>query len=190
MQLVPLGIHLRTAHTGSIGIGNLPGRKMEWKSMMPVLTNSFPPTSMSALEVFEQTRQVRLPATYKALLLQANGGTPEPSAFPIDGMELNPTGAVQVFFGLNTGGFEYDLAEMLDWFQPTIPAGIIPIACTGGADFICLDSRGGSDRVVFWDNRHHWGTGEWREEDLYHVANTFEEFIASLKPNVFPDNDP
>jgi hypothetical protein len=45
--------------------------------------------------------------------------------------------------------------------------------------------RDGRERVVLWDHRPFWGTGEWRESDLYHVADSFEEFLASLRPNPY-----
>ena len=56
------------------------------------------------------------------------------------------------------------------------------IACTGLADYICLDLRNSQERVVFWDNRPFWGTGVWNEADLYPIANTVAEFFASLRP--------
>ena len=60
----------------------------------------------------------------------------------------------------------------------------LPVTAAG--DYVCLDlARASRRRVAFWDKRHFWGTGEWREGDLYHVANSFEEFLASLRPNPY-----
>lgn len=163
---------------------------MEQKSIFPTLTQGFAPTTSAAVAEFERSRGVQLPPAYKQFLMAANGGMPDRSVFPIDGMPLNPSGAIHFFFGLNTGEENYDLAQIYDFFHGDLPAEIIPIACDEGSYYVCLDLRGGSDVVRFWDMSHHWGTGEWREEDLYHVANSFQEFLASLRPNVFPDNDP
>jgi hypothetical protein len=175
---------------GSIGDGKLPGRKWGQKSMLPTFSDKFPPTSKAAIEAFEHRRKLKLPESYRQFLLACNGGRPKQSVFPIEGLDLNPHGAVHFFFGVDTGEESYDLAEIYDWFHPSIPKGVIPVGCTAGADYICLDLRTGEERVAFWDHRQHWGTGEWREEDLYHVADSFSEFLSGLLPNMYPDNDP
>jgi hypothetical protein len=144
-----------------------------------------PPTTPQAITEFERSRGLILPSRYKEFLLTANGGRPEASAFPIERMALNPLGAVHFFFGLNATLSVYDLARTFDWFRDRIPSGIVLIASTDGADYVCLDLRNGQERVAFWDQRHYWGTGEWRESDLHHVANSFADFLASLRPNPY-----
>jgi len=140
-------------------------------------------TTLAAIEAFERERDLVLPATYKDFLLASNGGVPETPIFPIQGMELNPFGGVQVFFGIDAKFSTSDLAETYDLYAGGIPAHIVPIASNGMGDYICLDLRGGGEKVVFWDKRPFWGTGEWRESDLYHVADSFEEFLGSLRPD-------
>ena len=71
--------------------------------------------------------------------------------------------------------------------NPTLPGrgfpfGSVPIANQDLGSYICLDLRNGRQRVDFWDHRHFWSTGEWRERDLYHVADSFEEFLSLLRP--------
>jgi hypothetical protein len=96
-------------------------------------------------------------------------------------MELNPHASVQVFFGIDAASS--DLAENYDFHAGRIPAEIVTIASNGGGNYICLDLRGGGEKIVFWDHRPFWRTGEWRESDLYHVADSFEEFLGSLRPD-------
>lgn len=151
--------------------------------MFSEMRDSNPPTTPQAIAEFERSRRLALPSRYKEFLLTTNGGRPDPPAFPIEGMALNPLGAVHFFFGLDATLPVYDLARTFDWFQNRMPSGIVLIASTDGADYVGIDLRKGSDQIAFWDHRHHWGTGEWRESDLYHVANSFEEFLALLRPN-------
>ena len=155
--------------------------------MFPQLSETNPSTSLSAIEDFERERGLSLPSLYKEFLLASNGGRPEAPVFPIEGMPLNPFGSIQFFFGINNRRWPvYDLAKTNDFYAGgRIPAGIVFIACTGMGDYVCLDFRDGKDRVAFWDHRHFWGTGEWRESDLYHVADSFAEFLASLRPDPY-----
>ena len=151
--------------------------------MLLELKSANAPTTLAAIEAFENERNVALPSPYKDFLLATNGGVPEASVFPIRGMELNPDGEVQVFFGIHATHPSSDLAKVHDFYAGRIPANIVHIACNSMSDHVCLDLRDGGEEVVFWDKRHFWGTGEWREGDLYHVADSFEEFLASLRPD-------
>ncbi len=149
--------------------------------MFPKLNSANEPTTLGAIEKFERERSLDLPESYKNFLLAANGGVPETLMFPIQGFALNPFGAVQVFFGVDAKFPTSDLAKVYEMYQGGMPKGLVPIACTGGDDFICFDLRGGTDAVSYWDKRPFWGTGEWRESDLYRVADSFEEFLGSLR---------
>lgn len=153
--------------------------------MFPEIIDGSPPTSMSAIERFEHDRGLALPEFYKQFLLATNGGVPKNSSFPIKGMALNSTGSVQAFFGIGVPWPTTELAHAFDLYQGGLPQGIVPIAGDGSGNYICLDLRDGHERVAFWDKRHFWGTGEWREGDLYHVANSFEEYLATLRPSPY-----
>lgn len=147
------------------------------------VTSANQPTTADAIGGFERSRGVSFPSAYKEFLLTSNGGVPEAALFPIEGMALNPNGVVQAFFGIDAEWPTSDLAKVHDLFANGIPAGIVPIAGNGMGDYVCLDLRNGRERIAFWDKRHFWSTGEWRETDLYHIANSFGEFLASLRPN-------
>lgn len=140
----------------------------------------------AAIERFEARNALKLPISYRSFLLETNGGRPARPSFPIKGLAMNPTGGVNFFFGLEITSYPvYDLQYSIDRFRGRIPKWLLPIGCNGGSDYICLDLRGGGDRVVFWDHAHFWSTGEWREADLYHIAGSFEEFLAGLMPNPY-----
>lgn len=154
--------------------------------MFPETTEAGPPTTSTAIEQFELERGLALPGLYKDFLLATNGGRPKSSVFPIEGMPLNPAGSIHFFFGIeNLRWPVYDLAKTYDFFADRIPKSIVPIASDDFGSHICLDLRKGKNRVAFWDHRHFWGTSEWRESDLYHVADSFEQFLASLRPDPY-----
>lgn len=151
--------------------------------MFPKIVDGNPPTTLHAIEKFERDRGLSLPSLYKNFLLVTNGGVPETPAFPIEGMALNPIGIIQVFLGIGVRWPTTELSYAYDLYAGGFPDGIVPIASNGTGDYVCLDLRNDRDRVAFWDKRHFWSTGEWREADLYHVANSFEEFLKSLRPS-------
>ena len=153
--------------------------------MFPEIIEGNPPALLAAIEDFERQRDLKLPRLYKEFLLATNGGRPRNSMFPIRGMARNPYGSIQTFAGIGVHEPTDELARSNDLYAGGIPDGVVLIAGNGGGDYICLDLRDGKDRVAFWNKRHFWGTGEWRESDLYHVADSFEEFLASLRPNSY-----
>jgi SMI1 / KNR4 family (SUKH-1) len=153
--------------------------------MYPKMQKSPPPIVLEAILAFEKPRGVELAAAYKGFLLHSNGGVPlDNLTFPIIGMPLNPFGSIQLFFGISTATGHFSLEETYDLYVGGFPHGIVPIADNGGGDYVCLDLRNSTDRVTFWDKRHFWSTGEWRESDLYSVAPSFDAFLVSLKPRL------
>lgn len=153
--------------------------------MFPEIENGNPPTTLAAIEDFERERGLTLPRLYKEFLLATNGGSPKNPAFPIQGMPDRKFETIQAFLGIGVRVPTSELAYAHDLYSGGIPQGIVPIAGNGGGDYMCLDLRNGKERIAFWDLRHFWGTGEWRESDFYHVANSFAEFLALLQPNPY-----
>ena len=151
--------------------------------MFPQIKIGNRPTSASAISEFERSVSVRLPQLYRDFLLATNGGLPVEPNFSIVGMPLNPEGAVHAFLGIGARFASEDLVTTFRYVHGSAPRDIVPIGCTAGDDFICLDLRGGRNKVVFWDQSHYWGTGEWREQDVYAVTGSFEDFLSSLRPN-------
>ena len=153
--------------------------------MLPKIIDGNPPATQQGIEHFERGCGLVLPDVYKEFLLATNGGVPETPAFPVQGMADYSVGVMQVFFGIGARSPMPDLIEIYDFYADRIPHGIVPIADDGGGGYVCFDLRNGKHRVVFWDRRHFWGTGEWRERDLYHVAESFAEFLELLRPNPY-----
>ena len=153
--------------------------------MFPEMEDSSPPTTMTAIRNFEGERGIALPNSYREFLLASNGGVPLKSSFPLSGAGNRTWETVQVFFGVGVRWPTTELAYAYDLYAGGLAHGVVPIAGNGAGDYVCLDLRHGGERVAFWDQRHFWGTGEWREVDLYHVADSFAEFIASLRPSPY-----
>jgi cell wall assembly regulator SMI1 len=154
-------------------------------TMFPEMTQNNPPTTPVAIETFERDRGLVLPQRYKDFLLATNGGIPGAPAFPVEGMANTQVWVIQAFFGIGVREPTSELAYGYDLYAGGIPQGIVPIAADGMGNYICLDLRKGAERVAFWDKRHFWGAGEWRESDLHPVAGSFEDFLASLRPNPY-----
>ncbi|HEY9172941.1 MAG TPA: SMI1/KNR4 family protein [Verrucomicrobiae bacterium] len=138
------------------------------------------PISESEISVFESRFRLALPHQYRQFLLTNNGGRPVPSAFPILGFSANPRGNIQAFFGLGATIGTEDVALVLSQLVHDVPAGILPVACTGCDDFLCLDLRKPSAPVRFWDRRPFWGSNKWSEADLYPVTKDFASLLEAL----------
>lgn len=148
--------------------------------MLREVTKSNPPVDEVTLTSFEACHNLALPSGYREFILESNGGRPVPPGFPIHGLQNNPAGVIQAVFGLNASIRSHDIALILRELEHLIPPGILPIACTDGDDYLCIDLRKPGCPVVFWDRRSFWGTDLWNEDDLYAVAGNFEELLASL----------
>ena len=149
--------------------------------MLPEMTKTNQPVNKQDVVGFARRHSLDLPKEYREFLARYNGGQPIPPTFPIEGFLNNPLGDVQVFFGLNAVRETEDLDAVMADHEDLIPAGILPIACTDGYDFVCLDLRGGKERVVYWDRVPFWGANVWNEEDLYFIASNFDDFLRGLR---------
>ena len=153
--------------------------------MFPKMIRTYTLTTPDAIRQFESERRLSLPAPYKKFLLSQNGGVPADPAFPLNGYPYGKIGIVQSFKGIGVEEPTDELSYGYDFYHGGIPDDLLPIAGDGGGSFVCLDLRDNTERIAFWDHRHFWSTGEWREQDLYHVANSFEEFLGLLRPNPY-----
>jgi len=145
------------------------------------IVDSEPQVSRAEVSEFERGAGYNLPHSYVSFLLQNNGGKPGRATFQIAGYPLNPLGRVHYFFGLKAAFESYDLQKVSESFRVGIPSGLLPIACTAGSDYVCLYMRNRQSGVVYWDQRHYWSTGEWRESDLYEIAPSFEALITMME---------
>jgi hypothetical protein len=136
-----------------------------------------PPLREEDVRSFERKHGLLLPADYREFLLTTNGGRPERDLFPINGLEGDSPGRIHIFFGLNDPIASCNLDWNLTVFRDRLPADLLAIATTEGADKICLvvaGSRAGTIR--YWDGHARPG-----ERNLYLLADDFSSFISSLR---------
>ena len=137
------------------------------------------PLSSKDIELLESELGFRLPAEYRPFLFKYNGGRPLPNCFPIKGLEKNPFGALHYFFGVEDSSEAYNLTWNYDTFNGRMPSNLFPIASTGSDDVICLSLFGpDAGTVLFWD--WYGQTGEPTYDNVYHIADSFSEFLDSL----------
>jgi SMI1 / KNR4 family (SUKH-1) len=146
----------------------------------PVMSVRLPTTKIDDINFFENEISIKLCPEYKQFLAEVNGGRPKYAVFPIKGLELNPVGEINALFGLQNQVPSCDLSSVNRWFSGRIPKDIVIIGGDAGINYICIDQRHGNKKVMFWDHAHFWSTGEWREGDLYPIADTFINFLANL----------
>ena len=140
----------------------------------------YSPTSMQAIMSFEVEYDVQLPNGYREFLIKNNGGIPDEGVFKIINHPRQDDVELQLFMGLNTETDSSDLRFELNLFGDCMPVGLVPIACTGCINIVCLDLRNGFEKVVYWDMLEFWGVNIWNEDMLFGISNTFEEFLSSL----------
>lgn len=149
------------------------------------MINSFsecgPPIGEADVVAIEQELGFSLPKDYRAFLLAHNGGRPEPDGFPIEGLDNNPFGMIQVFMGINDEIESCNLNWKYHIFNDRLPDNLLAIACDGGGDLICLSLYGDdAGAVVFWDA--HQETDGPSYENVYRIADSFPEFLDSIQP--------
>jgi SMI1 / KNR4 family (SUKH-1) len=145
-----------------------------------------PPLSEDDLTSFEKKHGLSLPTAYKAFLLATNGGRPERDLFKINGLEGNSLGRIHLFYALRDPVESCNLDWNLEVFRDRIPADLLPIATTEGADKVCVLIAGERAGAIFyWDG--HAPAGEY---NLYALADDFASFIASLHADALSPRSP
>lgn len=124
-----------------------------------------------------------LPEDYRSFLLKYNGGYPKEDTFPVI-EELAPG---EVFCGIDrfleiNSNTVNDFRIVNSTLKNRIPKELICIARAVCGDKICLCVKGKNyGKVYFWD--HNWEAEEGEEptyDNVYLIANSFEDFINSL----------
>ncbi|NTX00483.1 SMI1/KNR4 family protein [Myxococcus sp. CA040A] len=140
-------------------------------------TEGGPPLSEETVQLFEAQHGIKLPRQFREFLLATNGGRPERDLFQIDGFKGNPHGRIHLFFGLHDPVESCNLDWNLRVFEGRIPAWLLPIATTEGADKVCLATSGGDEGgIYYWDAHALPGTNS-----TYLLAENFGSFVVALQ---------
>lgn len=120
-----------------------------------------------------------LPLDYLSFLQEYNGGRAESNVF--DHNKYDFIGVTE-FFGVGLKE-ESDLLKQKGIYLDRVPQEYLPIALAEGGNLICLAiTKEKFGQIFFWDHENEADTGEkpW-EENLIKIANSFKEFLNSLK---------
>lgn len=137
------------------------------------MTLPLPPVTELSLARFEKVNDVKLPKSYRRFLVEKNGGRPKDGIFPVPGWGVT---GIDFFFGIGVGGC-YDLQKQFDRQDNPRKSELLPIATDPGGWWVYLSIRGPfAGRVYFWDHKAP-------ESELILIADDFDSFVASLKPD-------
>lgn len=157
------------------------------RRLKPYKLDDWRPVGLSDIEEYEAKLGVEFPDDYKEFLLKYSGQAPDRGPrFPyLDEYPGGDEGILSVFFGIMPDS-GYDLLEATDTYEGRVPEDLLPIAEDPGGNVILL-GVGGEDRgkVYFFDHEEERPVPEGEEIDrsnLYLIANSFGDFIESLKP--------
>jgi hypothetical protein len=149
---------------------------------LELLQDSFdPPATVESLHELEFDMGVKLPKEYFEFLLKHNGGDfKQPVMFYVENTSNFPQGVtIESFFGDHNLDSSGNLRWYAETFENRIPYDRLAVADCGGLDLVMLSMEGPSfepGKVWFWD-----GTEEGEGNNIYWLANSFNEFLAMLQ---------
>jgi cell wall assembly regulator SMI1 len=146
------------------------------------IVQSKSPVTKERIAEVEQQLGIKLPNSYKAFLLEHNGGSPETPEFLFRREGEEPQQGLAAWFMAIHDGPHNNFLDYFETFQGRIPTGTLPIAKDPGGNLILLGLEGPLEgKVFFWtkDSEPLDGTPT-EPEMLYWIADTFDDFIKSL----------
>jgi len=139
-----------------------------------VMTNE--PTSQEAITRLERELGVSFPREYVEFLLDQNGGLPRSGVFTFDDNRSSVS-----FFGAYTGHDYNDVGEAARMYAGRLPSEFVPVGDDPGGNVVALAVDGAdSGSIWFWDHENESADGVPTRDNMYKLASTLSEFIASL----------
>ncbi len=128
-----------------------------------------------AIRNVEQHIGITFPQEYHEFLAANGGGAPIETDFTIDEPRGSFNASVGVF--LTAGDDSYGILPTLALVKPRGITDLVPIAESGGGDFVCLDYRNGPVPVIaYW---HHGRYG--LDEEVVVLTGSFAKFLELLR---------
>lgn len=144
---------------------------------MPLNRSDFgKPLSPEEVTVLEESIGRKIPAPYRAFLLQHGAGRPPGNIHPPVDSEL-PTlkDGFEIDSFLGPAERESLPASLKQLAEAGADAKLFPVIELVGGDLVCLDETDPEDRLVYWD--HEESDPEAAKVEL---GETLEEFLAKL----------
>ena len=139
------------------------------------------PVSLTSKQVAEAEAELGIifPDDYREFILGANLGVPLQSDFVISEARGEFIASIGTFLSLLPSD-NYSIKRALEMRQDQLPKGLIPIAESGGGDYVCFDYRTEANPpLCYW---YHGRLG--LDDEVVYVADNLTEFIAMLRePN-------
>lgn len=146
------------------------------------------PPSISRIEWFEKSHEVKLPKSYVDFLGAHNGAVPISAVFPNGKRERMIERFLAILENPKENGEDgwYDISVVLTQIDERIICDedstgyeLIPIAALFGGDFACLDFRNNKDEpgIVVWD---HEMSDEFSPV-IEPIADSFLEFLSTME---------
>lgn len=143
------------------------------------LKESFGPLDEKILKTIEMYLGFKFPKTYKEFLVVLNGGFPTKRFFLL---ERDGGYVIDLFFGFVP---DEDINILLHYrdYKNRIPENMFPIGNDPFGNLILLSVKNADrGKIYFWDHEMEADNGETPDySNLTLIANSFEEFIASLR---------
>lgn len=161
----------------------------EHSNMTPQIKRPGAMLQEKILAEFERKHGFLLPTTYRAFLLEHNGGTPEPSSY-CRKRNKKPSEECRYFFGLQCGRSYAEIEDALETYlgedETRIPRRLLPIAEDSFGNLICLSLRGEDvGKVYFWDHEEELEqkrtkTGDVNDAAISLIADSFDAFLTQF----------
>ena len=147
------------------------------------IRDRFHSINMQDIENLEKKCKVSFPQSFKDFLLINNGGRAEKNVFPmLENEHDNNEGVVSDFHGIDEKAYYSNLEKSILYSR--VPNDIFVFASDPFGNYICIGTEGQRyGKVYFWDHEGEaaaFGYDEAWYENVYLIANSFEDFINSL----------
>ncbi|CAO5676950.1 MAG: hypothetical protein HEEMFOPI_02058 [Holosporales bacterium] len=121
--------------------------------------------------------KIEFPDLYKKIAMEYDGETPDQDCLDFFVPELNRIISTSVHLLSFKKRWYADIIEIFYDPPEFFPQGLIAFAEDGGGNYICFDYRTckKNPSIVFWSHEENIG------EDVFFIADSFEDFINSLK---------
>lgn len=129
---------------------------------------------------FEKEFDINLPESYKNLVRHRDGGTLKKDIFYYDFSHSKKENGVGLFLCWQNESSPSYYSHLVNVYKDPpefFPKSIVPFSQDGGGNYLCFDYRNCTENppIVFW---HH---AIEENEGIFYLADSFEEFISSLK---------
>jgi hypothetical protein len=138
------------------------------------------------LIAFEQSHGLRLPAAFRAFLLQFNGGTPSPSFFWIT--QGSDGSVVDKFYGLHDGPPHLNIETYLGLEELQLPSTMLAFADDGIGNILCLGiAAENTGQVFFLDHELHPFDKSDTTTGITKIADSFGDFLGALQEHPYDE---